>query len=423
MRIFIVTVVLLVTYTLHAQSQTSLDSLLERRHFFELREALSTPQKDQLSEHRRLYFQAFVHNFFHELAASNKDINLLLKRHPDKFTGKELGRLLGKKIDNHVKRYEYRQAHVASELLLSKYGHTLTSEDRKDVTNSDIIWKGLEKVPAQRTHIRKGSRITYKRDLAKLVNVPVQLRDSTFDFVFDTGANLSVITESYAVKARLDVMNVAFKVKAVTGIEVDARLAIAKTLHLGEVEIENVVFMVFPDSVLTFAGGAYKINGIIGFPVIEQLQEVRIDKAGFITVPAEATNKPLHNFGMDELTPVIQIGVNKDTLAFTFDTGAQNTDLNQPFYNQYKAEVEATGKMYDMEQGGAGGYTTSKAWRVPATVFAIGGQSFSIPDLGVKTTHTNSKDRYYYGNLGQDVMSQFKELVINFRYMYVDFVQ
>ncbi len=44
------------------------------------------------------------------------------------------------------------------------------------------------------------------------------------------------------------------------------------------------MFIVFPDSVLSFAGGAYKINGIIGFPVIEQLQEVRIDKAGFIEV-------------------------------------------------------------------------------------------------------------------------------------------
>ncbi|MBO9565940.1 MAG: retropepsin-like domain-containing protein [Niastella sp.] len=423
MRIFIVAVVLLVTFTLHAAPQTSLDSLLEQRHFFELREALANPQEKTMPEHRKLYFQAFVHNFFHELAASNKDIDLLLKRYSDKLTDKELGRLIGKKIDNHVKLYEYRQAHITSELLLSRYGHTLTDEDKKDVTNSDIIWKGLEKVPAQRTRIRKDSRIAWKRDLAKLINVPVQFRDSTFDFVFDTGANLSVITESYAAKAGLDVMNVVFKVKAITGIDVDAKLGVAKSMRIGEVEIENVVFIVFPDSVLTFAGGAYKINGIIGFPVIEQLQEVRIDKTGFITIPAEATNKPLHNFGMDELTPVIQIDVNKDKLAFTFDTGAQSTDLNQPFYNQYKATIEATGTMYDMQQGGAGGYTTSKAWRVPTTVFAIGGQSLSIPDLGVKTTNSNSKDRYYYGNLGQDVMSQFKELVINFRYMYVDFVQ
>lgn len=415
--------VLFVTYALHAETNPPLDSLLQRRHYFQLREALASPDKTVLPEHRRLYFQAFVHNFFHELPASNKDIDLVFKKYSKQFTDKELGRLLGKKIDNHAKLYEYKEAHATSVLLLSKYGSTISEEERKDIENSDLIWKGLEKVPAQRTRIHKDSRIGYKRDIAGLINVPVGFADSTFDFVFDTGANLSVITESYAIKAGLDVKNVVFKVRAVTGIEVDAKLGIAKTLKLGDVEVENVVFIVFPDSVLTFGGGAYKIRGIIGFPVIEQLQEVRIDKSGFMTVPKEAVDKAIHNFGLDELTPVVQIGVNKDALAFTFDTGAQATDLNEPFYNQYKAAIEATGKMFDMQQGGAGGYTTSKAWRVPATVFSVGGQSVTIADLGVKTTSFNSKDRFYYGNLGQDVMSQFRELVINFKYMYVDFVK
>jgi len=415
--------VLFVTYALHAETNPPLDSLLQRRHYFQLREALASPDKTVLPEHRRLYFQAFVHNFFHELPASNKDIDLVFKKYSKQFTDKELGRLLGKKIDNHAKLYEYKEAHATSVLLLSKYGSTISEEERKDIENSDLIWKGLEKVPAQRTRIHKDSRIGYKRDIAGLINVPVGFADSTFDFVFDTGANLSVITESYAIKAGLDVKNVVFKVRAVTGIEVDAKLGIAKTLKLGDVEVENVVFIVFPDSVLTFGGGAYKIRGIIGFPVIEQLQEVRIDKSGVMTVPKEAVDKAIHNFGLDELTPVVQIGVNKDALAFTFDTGAQATDLNEPFYNQYKAAIEATGKMFDMQQGGAGGYTTSKAWRVPATVFTVGGQSVTIADLGVKTTSFNSKDRFYYGNLGQDVMSQFRELVINFKYMYVDFVK
>jgi predicted aspartyl protease len=422
MRVFIVIVVFFVTYALHAET-TPLDSLLQRRQYFQLRAALSSASQDQLPEHRRLYFQAFVNNFFHEGATSNKDIETLFKKYSGQFTDKELGRLLGKKIDNHAKLYEYQQAHTTSALLLSKYGHTLSEEEKTDVVNSDLIWKGLEKVPAQRTRIRKDSRVFYKRDKAGLINVPVQFKDSTFDFVFDTGANLSVITESYAIKAGLDVHNVVFKVKAITGIDVDAKLGVAKLLKLGDVEVENVVFIVFPDSVLSFAGGAYTINGIIGFPVIEQLQEVRIHKAGFIEVPQEAVDKSIHNFGLDELTPVVHVMVNKDSLAFTFDTGAQTTDLNQPFYEQYKSAIEASGKRYDMQQGGAGGYTSSKAWRVPITVFTIGGQTVTIPNLGVKTTNTNSKDSFYYGNLGQDVMSQFGELVINFKYMYVDFVK
>lgn len=423
MRILIVAVVLLVTFALHAQSKTPLDSLLEKREYFQLRKALSSLQQDNLPVSRRLYLEVFVHNFFHELKTSNDKISVLFRQYRQELTDKELGRLLGKQIENHVKLYEYAQAHAAGTLLLSQYGHTLTDEERQDITNSDVIWKGLANTPAQRTTIRQDSRLYYMRDRAGLINVPVSFKDSTYDFVFDTGANLSVITESYAAKAGIDVRNTQFKVRAITGIEVDAHLGVASKLRLGDVEVEHVVFIVFPDSVLSFAGGAYKINGIIGFPVIEQLQEVRIDKKGFIEVPREAVNKPVRNFGIDDLMPIIQIGVNKDSLAFTFDTGAQVTDLNQPFYQQYKALIESTGKPFEMKQGGAGGYTTTKAWKVPVTEFSLNGQAVRLPDLSVKTTNSNTKDRYYYGNLGQDVLSQFQELVINFRYMYVDFVK
>jgi predicted aspartyl protease len=377
MRLIIVPIVLLVTFSLHAAVNPNLDSLLERRQYFQLRQVLEQPENNSLPAYRKLYYQAFVHNFFHELPASNKDIEQLIRKHFKRLTDKELGKLLGKKIDNHVKLYQYEQAYQASELLLTRFKHTLTEEDKKDISNSAIIWKGLRRTAPQSTTINKDSRIPTKRDLAGLINMPVQFRDSSFDFVFDTGANLSVITETYAAKAGLDILNVFFDVRAVTGIEVKANLGVAKELKMGDVIVKNVVFIVFPDSTLSF--GAYKIRGIIGYPVIEQLQEVHIDKTGFIAVPQQATDKSIRNFGMDELTPVINIAVNKDTLPFTFDTGAQQTDLNQPFYTRYKTDIEAAGKAYNMQQGGAGGYTTLKGWKIPATVFNVGGQTLSLP--------------------------------------------
>ncbi|WP_276481738.1 retropepsin-like aspartic protease family protein [Paraflavitalea pollutisoli] len=422
MRVLIVVAVLMATFALHAET-TPIDSLLQQRDYFRLRSALASPAEASLPQHRRLYYEAYVHNFFHDLPASNRAIETIFKKYRKHFTDKELGRLLGKKADNHSKLYEYREAYATNQLLLSKYGSSLSEEDRNDVLNTNLIWKGLADVPAQRTTIARDSRIAYKRDKAGLVNVPVSFRDSTYDFVFDTGANLSVITESYAAKASVDVRPVVFKVRAITGIEVDARLGIARSLKLGDVEVQNAVFIVFPDSVLSFAGGAYTINGIIGFPVIEQLGEVRIDKAGFVSVPQVAVDKPIHNFGIDELMPVINIHVNNDTLPFTFDTGAQITDLNEPFYDRYTSLVESTGKAIEMKQGGAGGYATSKAWQLPLTRFTVGGETVNVPNLNVKTHSANSKDRFYYGNLGQDVMYQFRELVINFKYMYVDFVQ
>lgn len=422
MRILIIAAVLLATFTVRAASHDPLDSLLQSRQYFQLRDALLDTRQWNLPASRTLFYEAIVDNFFHDCAMSNKKIDKLWKKYRKDFTQKELIILLGKKIDNHVKLYEYQQASETSELVLSAYNKALSDAERKDISNSAIIWKGLIHTAAQQTSITQDSRIPYKRDMAGLINVPVQFADSTFDFVFDTGANLSVITESYAKKAGLDILNVPFDVRAVTGIEVKAQLGIARELRVGDIVVKNVVFIVFPDSALSFGGGVYQIRGIIGFPVIEQLAEVHIDKAGFIKVPKLPANKPIHNFGLDELTPVINIRTNNDMLAFTFDTGAQQTDLYYSYYTRYKTVVELTGTPIDMKQGGAGGVSSYKAFKLPATMFSVGGKDLALKNLGVKTTHGDSKDKFYYGNLGQDMMSQFSQLVINFKYMYVDFV-
>jgi len=203
---------------------------------------------------------------------------------------------------------------------------------------------------------------------------------------------------------------------------VNASLGIADELRLGDIVVKNVVFMIFPDSSLSFARGLYTIKGILGFPIIEQLQEIRIDKYN-LTVPQIAVDRNIRNFGVDELLPVISVGYNTDTLAFTFDTGAQFTFLNEPFYHDYKTLVDTAGYSFEMQIGGAGGVAKSKAFRVSQIPITVAGQSALLKDVAVKTSSTTPKDKLYYGNFGQDIMGQFKEMVINFRYMYVDFVR
>lgn len=101
MRILIVVAVLMATVALHAET-TPIDSLLQRRDYFRLRSALASPTDNLLPTHRRLYYEAYVNNFFHDLPASNRAIETIFKKYRKQFTDKELGRLLGKKSDNHL---------------------------------------------------------------------------------------------------------------------------------------------------------------------------------------------------------------------------------------------------------------------------------------------------------------------------------
>lgn len=422
MRIIVFLICLFISSALHATETNRLDSLLNRRHFFELKRELESSTYANLPAYKKLYYQVFLHNFFHDLTTSNEEIALLLEKYKQQLTDNQIGNLLMKKIDNHVKLYQYQDAHITTQLLLRKYKHALTSEERDDVRNSDLIWKGLQNVPPQTTTIDSETQIAYRRDLAGLMNIPVSFADSIYYFVFDTGANLSVITESYARKSNLRMLNVKFKVRAITGLQVHASLGIADELKLGNISVKNAVFMVFPDSALSFARGVYTIKGIIGFPIIEQLQEVRINK-NTMTIPQTAVDRNIRNFGVDELLPVITVAYNTDTLAFTFDTGAQFTFLNEPFYRQYKKLIDTAGTSLDMQIGGAGGITKTKAYRLPTIEINVAGQSALIKDVSVKTTSNTPKDKLYYGNFGQDIMNQFKEMIINFRYMYVDFIK
>ena len=423
MRILLMLICFFTVPCLYATDDNiNLDSLLIHRHFFQLQRELKSDAYKSLPEFRKLYYQAFLHNFFHELATSNQEIVILLDKYKKQLSNSQVSNLLMKKIDNHVKLYEYKQAHTTTRLLLSKYRKLLSAEELDDAENSDIIWKGLQHIAPQTTTITEDTRIAYRRDLAGLINIPVNFADSTFNFIFDTGANLSVINETYSRKTKLHMLNVRFKVRAITGIEVFANLGVAPAFKIGNIIIRNAVFMVFPDSALSFAHGLYTIKGIIGFPIIEQLQEVHIDKNS-MTVPQIASDRNIRNFGVDELLPVITIAFNTDTLPFTFDTGAQFTFLNEPFYRGYKNLIDTSAKSFDMQVGGAGGITKTQAYRLPEITLSIAGQSAVLKNVAIKTTSSTPKDKLYFGNLGQDFMNQFQEMIINFRYMYVDFVR
>src|SRR6187455_1106819 len=128
-------ILFLASVSIQANDNTDPDSLLANRQYFELRDELNSRKYKSLPVHRKLYYDAFLHNFFHDLPASNNDITQLISRYKKEFTTKQLADLLTKKIDNHVKLYEYKQAHATSLLLVQEYSAAFTPEEIRDLQN------------------------------------------------------------------------------------------------------------------------------------------------------------------------------------------------------------------------------------------------------------------------------------------------
>lgn len=250
--------------------------------------------------------------------------------------------------------------------------------------------------------------------------IPVKMGTINEDFIFDTGANLSTISESQAKKMKLKLFEQIVDIGSSTQKNVQSKLALADSLYVGDILFKNVLFIVMPDSQLTFPQINYAIKGIIGFPVINQLGEVHLNKDGKIFIPKVASKKTKKNMFFEGLNPVVRLFSKKDTLLFTFDTGAKSSELSFKYYKEHKSDVEKKGILQTNGRGGVGGKVEVKEYMLSNFQIQIGQHKTNLDKIPV-TLEEYDFNKYFDGNLGQDVFLKFNKLTINFENMNIDF--
>jgi hypothetical protein len=266
-------------------------------------------------------------------------------------------------------------------------------------------------------------RIATTRDRANLVNVAVQANGQTVDFVWDTGANLSTVTESTAREMGFRVLNATVNVGSSTGTETRARVGVAPELRIGGAMVRNAVFLVFPDSALAFPQIDYQIRGIIGFPVIAGFGATTVLRGGELVLGDTAGGGDLgeQNLCMRGLMPIVAAEHAGERLHFGFDTGAQTTALYSPFHLARRELVEAAGAPTTVQTGGAGGMREVRAYSLSPLVLRIGGREATVPQVRVFIETTTDDSDRLFGNIGQDVIRQFEAMTLDFRRMQIRF--
>lgn len=391
--------------------------LYENKEFYRFERSTSSFKGE---EWQNLYLSALLYGLKGKFKHSNTAIDSLLTSGRTLLADSLEKTLLEIKITNSVNLCDYKTAAKTSELLLKDFSGIMEKKEKDDVVNSLKIWDAASLLPVETATIEKDVKIPAERDLAGLLNVPVKINGITEDFVFDTGANFSVITKTYARKMKVKMLKGNIEVGAITGKKVISELAYAELLMIGGIEFHNVLFLVLPDDALSFAGGMYVINGIIGLPVIKAMKELHI-RDNEIFVPSVPVAKDLNNLLIDGFISVIEVVIGNDSLAFTFDTGAKTTHMNRSYYLAHKEEIEKKYEPEEIELGGAGGTVKIKGFRIDEINFSVGSSGAQIKDIRLLAENIKDKEDLYYGNLGQDYMSQFSEMILNFESMYIDF--
>jgi predicted aspartyl protease len=120
----------------------------------------------------------------------------------------------------------------------------LSTDTRADLRNNLKIWSALDHVKPQLIQINDDTRLKMTKDKASLKNLKVEVNGDTASFIFDTGANLSTVSESVAKRLHMDIIRADIDVDAITGIAIKADLAVCKQLKLGNINISNAIFLV-----------------------------------------------------------------------------------------------------------------------------------------------------------------------------------
>ena len=199
-----------------------------------------------------------------------------MEQYKNKFNDSILVEIFDLKATNYVYNFEYKQASEIYSKILSEYSKELDSSDVKSYKNAMNIFGTFANVKPQVKHTHNTVKIASHRNKFNHLITPVKSEGVLAEFIFDTGANLSTISESQAKKMNLTLFEQNVDVGSSTQIKVQSKLAVADSLYVGDILFENVVFLVMPNEQLSFPDINYKIDGIIGFPIILQLEEVHM---------------------------------------------------------------------------------------------------------------------------------------------------
>lgn len=388
-----------------------LQALYRSRDFFTLRGRLAA-LPDLASQPAEVRFlEAAVQQAFNQPTASSQSIDDLLEW--DGLPETLALRLLDLQLTNHLRRHRYAEALVVARAILAIPAAGEAAEIHKQTFNKLTLLGALANTPPQETEIRGTSRLA----LGNTRLVPLKIQGKKFQFALDTAANFSVITRSDADRLGLEILPAGLVVATSTARQVMADVTVAEQVEIGKILYRNVVFLVFPDELLTFPDGQ-RIRGLLGFPLIEAMGEVHFRRDNVLEIPRKPPVRTAKNLALDGLDPLVQIRYAKDDLLCRLDTGAPHTVFYEPFYRRFQDRIEASGQRITAEAGGVGGLQEIPAYRLNRMTFTVAAAGVTLRQVEVYTEPIRDpRDNFLSCNVGLDVLRQYRTYSINFRDM------
>ena len=394
---------LLYSVTLYALDQKSQrGSQSDAHQMFFLRDTVTR-------HHQSSYFlSGKVACAFNDTATCEKKFKSVLAAGATPLVAKEIHHILAYAA---LRNGRYRRALLEMDALLA-----IDPSDGDAIDTRPFV-EALSHFPDQIVQVDSANKATVQMDDHKL---PVLINGKKAYYFFDTGANLSTLTESDALRLGMEIQDVKSGGGGdVNGSKVLFRIALAKSLALGGIVLNNVAFLVASNQQQPFVEMEPGQRGLIGLPVLRAFGSIKWSREGIFE--ADRSSKPANtaaaNLCFNDLHLVTTASFDKHTLPFTLDTGAETTDLWPKFADVAADLIRKSGSNEVHPVIGVGGEQKFEATSIPKVTLQLGGKSVSLQPAHVLKTQQQSISQWYYGNLGNDLLGQAHNVSIDFRTM------
>lgn len=282
--------------------------------------------------------------------------------------------------------------------------------DADDVKKFLALFTVLSEFPQQRVERRRNSRIATSS--LDALRGAVTINGAQRNYLFDTGANFSLISVSQAKQLSLATR------RGAGGTLGDGRgpyslmvgdVALADRVTIGNTTIRNVAFLILPDE--RFMDTPEQQRGVIGLPVILALRTIRWVKGESLEFgfPSQRRDAYKSNLCFDSAFSVVAADSGQRRLRFSFDTGATITDLYSSFGREFPELVKA-GRKDSAQRSGAGGTVRDDVVVLPWVPIRLG----SFPGILRSANMYPNEDSPWHGNLGMDLLRQARVVIIDF---------
>ena len=323
--------------------------------------------------------------------------------------------VLGSLADDYVKTFRYAEASALYGRLLGNYADVLPPILLKDDQDDADTIKLLLNAPPQTIDINGPIDLPTHSDRLKSITTDLTVHNITAPWILDTGANFSVVSETFARQLGLTLSTGVAHTQGATGAENPLHTAILDTLPIGSATLHNVVLLVLPDANLTIQAGrkAYVIPAILGYPVFQALGIIRFThdhhfQAG-PALPLTGESSPIY---MEKLNILFSARTHNLPRPFLFDSGANATTFFLPYYREFTADLlhQAQGTRNGY---GAGGTSTDHVYVLGRVDLELANHIIDLNHIAVFNNPQNTLSDEYEGSLGRDLINSLDSLTLD----------